>query len=246
MSSSPEQCHRPSTDTASDWEVWLGFASQHVQNVLNDPRFYGREEALRRCSKSTGLIIKTTMWFDVLVSVTTQQVPRFLGVDTYRRIVNNALISHPLTGGAGGEEIPMSMLPVVGCENKVVLPSAETSNLAHCWKESMLRCGRLSYSDIVTVQRGLGIEEMYLARNTPVSPIVLVQPGMYGPPTFASRTADGHEGSSARGGGCRRRWGRRCWRERRGRGDPAVVCRVLATSLASSAFRLTPTNYAEP
>ena len=106
------------------------------------------------------------MWFDVLVSVTTQQVPRFLGVETYRQIVNNALISDPLTGGAGGEEIPMSMLPVVGCENKVVLLSAETSNLAHCWKESMLRCGRLSYSDIV--QRGLGTEEMYLTRNTPV------------------------------------------------------------------------------
>ena len=58
------------------------------------------------------------------------------------------------------------MLPVMGCENKVVLAIAETSDLVH-WKESMLRRGCRSYPELV--QRDLGIEEMYLAPDTPVS-----------------------------------------------------------------------------
>ena len=82
--------------------------------------------------------------------------------------VNNAFIGGLLTGGTGGEETAKLMLPVMGCENKVVLAIAETSDLGH-WKESMLRHGRLSYPELV--RRDLGIEEMYLAPNTPVSPI---------------------------------------------------------------------------
>ena len=104
---------------------------QHVQHVFNDPRFYGPEEALLRCSESMGFIIKTTIWFDVLASAT-KQVSCFLGVETYRRITNNAFIGDLLTGGAGGEEeTPTSMLLVAGCENKVVLARAETLNLPH-------------------------------------------------------------------------------------------------------------------
>ena len=180
-----------------NWEVWLGIASQYAQNILNNPAFYGPEEALRRCSESTRFIIKTTMWFDVLASVTTQQVPRFL--ETYRRIFNSAFIGDPLAaGGVSGEETATSMLPVMGCENKVVLAIAEISNLAH-WKESMLRRGRLSYPELV--QRGLGIEDTYLAPNTPVNPIVPLQPGMYGPPALASHTADSGGGGGAGGAG---------------------------------------------
>ena len=67
------------------------------------------------------------MGFDVLASVTTQQVQRFLQI--HRRIFNNAFIGDPLTRGAGGEETATSMLPVMCCENKVVLALAETSNL---------------------------------------------------------------------------------------------------------------------
>ena len=55
-----------------NWDVWLGIALQYVQNMLDDPRLYESEEALRRCSESTWFIIKTAMWFDVLASVTTR------------------------------------------------------------------------------------------------------------------------------------------------------------------------------
>ena len=56
------------SDARGNWEVWLGIASRHVQNVLNDPRFYGPDEALQRCSESMGFINKKTMWFDVFAS----------------------------------------------------------------------------------------------------------------------------------------------------------------------------------
>ncbi|CDO71849.1 hypothetical protein BN946_scf184939.g73 [Trametes cinnabarina] len=156
-----------------EWQVFLDIACQYVQSMLDDPSFYGPEDALRRCSESTRFIIKTTMWFDVLASVTTQQVPRFLM--TYRRLFGGqgAHIGDPV---AGSPEI--SMLPVMGCENKIVLAIAEISNLA-CWKESQLQRGTLSIPELV--RRGAEIEESLLMPSSPQPLAVPLQPGMYGP-----------------------------------------------------------------
>ncbi|KAI0330264.1 hypothetical protein GY45DRAFT_1251195 [Cubamyces sp. BRFM 1775] len=142
-----------------NWEVWLDIACQYVQRMLNDQRFYGPEDALKKCSESTRFIIKTTMWFDVLASVTTQTVPRFL--ETYRALFGGqgAYIGDP---AANSPEI--SMLPVMGCENKIVLAIAEISNLA-CWKESHLGRGTLSMPDLV--HRGQEIEDTLLAPSSP-------------------------------------------------------------------------------
>ncbi|PIL35355.1 hypothetical protein GSI_02081 [Ganoderma sinense ZZ0214-1] len=174
------------------WEAWLDIASQYVLTILNDPDVYGPEEALRRCSESTRFIIKTTMWFDVLASVTTQQVPRFL--EYYRLLFNGAYIDDPL----GGSEI--SMLPVMGCENKIVLAIAEISNLAH-WKEGCLRRGALSIPDLV--HRGAVIEEQLLAPASPHNPLAPLQPGMYGPHALHShmRAMGGGGGPGGGGGG---------------------------------------------
>ena len=76
------------------------------------------------------------------------------------------------------------------------------------------------------MQRRLSIEETYLALNTPVSPIVLPQPDLYGLPALASHTADGGSGRSAGGAGGARAGmvGGRCRRGRRwkheGGGNP--------------------------
>ena len=179
------------------WEVWLDIASQYVLTILNDPDVYGPEEALRRCSESTRFIIKTTMWFDVLASVTTQQVPRFL--EYYRLLFNGAYIDDPM---GGSPEI--SMLPVMGCENKIVLAIAEISNLAH-WKEGCLRRGALSIPELV--HRGALIEEQLLAPASPHNPLAPLQPGMYGPHALHSHmrpmngNGPGGGGSSSSGGG---------------------------------------------
>ncbi|KAF9807764.1 hypothetical protein IEO21_08060 [Rhodonia placenta] len=141
------------------WGFYLDIASQYVDTMLNNPRYYGPEDVLKKCSESTRFIIKTTMWFDVLASVTTLQVPRFL--ETYRLLFGRtgAYIEDPL---ATAPEI--SMLPVMGCENQIVLAIAEISNLAH-WKESQRRRGCLSVPQLV--ERGLAIEDKYLARAGP-------------------------------------------------------------------------------
>ncbi|TBU50366.1 fungal-specific transcription factor domain-containing protein [Dichomitus squalens] len=175
------------------WEVWLDIASQYVTTILNDPDVYGPEEALRRCSESTRFIIKTTMWFDVLASVTTQQVPRFL--EYYRLLFNGAYIDDPM-GGGGAPEI--SMLPVMGCENKIVLAIAEISNLAH-WKESQSRRGCLSIPELV--HRGTMIEEQLLAPASPHNPLVPLQAGMYGPQAQHSHMYPNGVGGSGGGGG---------------------------------------------
>ncbi|EMD33987.1 hypothetical protein CERSUDRAFT_86754 [Gelatoporia subvermispora B] len=136
------------------WATYLNIASQYVDSMLNNPRFYGPEDVLKNCSESTRFIIKTTMWFDVLASVTTLQIPRFL--ETYRLLFgrNTAYIDDPVSTAP-----EFSMLPVMGCENHIVLAIAEISNLAH-WKESQKRRGCLSVPQLV--ERGIDIEQKYL------------------------------------------------------------------------------------
>ncbi|KZT02278.1 uncharacterized protein LAESUDRAFT_730463 [Laetiporus sulphureus 93-53] len=154
------------------WAAYLNIASQYVDSMLNSPNFYGPEDVLKKCSDSTRFIIKTTMWFDVLASVTTLQVPRFL--ETYRLLFGRttAYIDDPVSTSP-----EVSMLPVMGCENQIVLALAEISNLAH-WKESQRRRGSLSVPQLV--ERGLEIDSKYLA----------TAPGAYGPRGFDPTTTD--------------------------------------------------------
>ena len=111
--------------------------------MLSDPQFHGPEEALRWSSESTRFIIETTMWSDVLTSVTMWQVPRL--IETYREIFNTAFIRGPLgdgVGGAvGGEKTATSTLLVMGCENKVVLVFTEISNPSSCSASRISRRG---------------------------------------------------------------------------------------------------------
>ena len=145
-----------------DWNRYLSIALAYVRNMFENPtlQFADPRDVLKRSSETTRFIIKTTMWFDVLASVTTQQVPRFL--EYYRLLFNGAYIDDPM---GGSPEI--SMLPVMGCENNIVLAIAEISNLA-CWKESQLKRHCLSIPKLV--ERGLEIEAKYLTPGGASSP----------------------------------------------------------------------------
>ncbi|KAI0342711.1 hypothetical protein BDW22DRAFT_1329876 [Trametopsis cervina] len=135
------------------WESFLQVASQYVYGVLTNSRFYGPEDVMKHCTESTRFIVKTTMWFDVLASVTTQSVPRFL--ETYRTLFDVG--AHAYIDERSPPET--SMLPVMGCENNVVLAIAEISNLAY-WKEVQRRRNALSVPKLV--ERGLEIERKYI------------------------------------------------------------------------------------
>ncbi|KAI0687733.1 fungal-specific transcription factor domain-containing protein [Cytidiella melzeri] len=164
------------------WEQFLLVASKYVDGVLTNNRFYGPEDVMKHCTESTRFIIKTTMWFDVLASVTTQRVPQFL--ETYRQLfdtTNRAYIEEPTVNGGMMTTMMMngtgtrrhssppetSMLPVMGCENNIVLAIAEISNLA-CWKESQMMRNALSVPKLV--ERGMEIERKYINPGGPCSP----------------------------------------------------------------------------
>ncbi|PIL35386.1 hypothetical protein GSI_02112 [Ganoderma sinense ZZ0214-1] len=170
-----------------EWEVWLDIARQFALNVLNDPNVSGHEEALRRCRESTRFIIKTTMWLDVLASVTTQEVPRFL--EHLRVLFDGARVDE---GSSVAPEI--SMLPAVGCETQVVLAIAEISNLAH-WRESSLRQGTLSISDLE--RQGALIEERLVRHGSSDTTDSPHHPGMDDPQRLA-RPMSGHSWRSSR------------------------------------------------
>lgn len=149
------------------WDTFLNVARRYVEYVLLNNQVYpGPEEVLRTCSESTRFIVKTTMWFDVLASVTTQTVPRFLII--YRQLFdrsNRAFIEDP--GQAAADADALSMLPVMGCENNIVLAIAEISDLA-CWKENMLKRNALSVPKLV--ERGMEIEAKFLTPGGASSP----------------------------------------------------------------------------
>ena len=75
------------------------------------------------------------------------------------------------------------MIPIMGCENHIVLAIAEISELSS-WKEMQTRTGCLSTPKLV--QRGMEIEQKYLQRNSdgmfPPDPYLT-------PPTTASYAA---------------------------------------------------------
>lgn len=144
------------------WETFLNVASSYVWKVIRE--HISPEEALRKMEESTRFIVKTTMWFDVLASVTTQKVPRFLQM--YRELFDRS--GRAFIGESPQVAPPeISMLPVMGCENNIVLAIAEISNLA-CWKESQTKQNALSVPKLVEL--GLDIENKFLTPGGASSP----------------------------------------------------------------------------
>ena len=149
------------------WQHFLAVATEWVWNVLTtgaDPA-----ETILRCSDSQQFVIKTTFWFDILASTTRLEPPRFLHF--YRKLWSaserGAYIEATTNpGGSGGATSasghhpdvasPLSMISVMGCENRTALAIAETSALA-CWKAAHEGQGRLSVPDLV--DRGRKIEK---------------------------------------------------------------------------------------
>jgi C6 transcription factor Pro1 len=96
------------------------------------------------------------VWFDVLASVTQMRVPRFINI--FRKLFG------PRTSAyiESSQSASLSMLPVMGCENHIVLAIAEISALLR-WKELQLKEGCLSIP--VLVDKGMEIESKYLSQS---------------------------------------------------------------------------------
>ena len=120
------------------WKKWLGVANRYVDGLFrwdNSPA-----EVLIRSTPRDAFIIKTTIWFDVLASVTTQEVPHF------RSAIQGMFgPDHPKEYDTYSQ---YSMMSPMGCENIIVWALAETSALAH-WKAKEKKKGSLSMPELV-------------------------------------------------------------------------------------------------
>ncbi|KAG1887064.1 hypothetical protein F4604DRAFT_1916886 [Suillus subluteus] len=133
------------------WQAFLDSACEFSISVLQRNHI-SPDWALRLCDNSMRFIIK---WFDVLASVTLIRRPKFLEV--LRSLYG------PTTAVNDGRP-ELSMMGVMGYENRIVLALAEIADLA-CWKDECRRAGRLSLYELV--RRGQDIEAVLKATNDP-------------------------------------------------------------------------------
>jgi hypothetical protein len=199
-----------------EWQWFLGVACDYVRRVLMAPTdassssngvisgptsmFGGAgtdmsvslrpsyAEVLRRSDDTVRFIVRATMWFEVLASVTEVRKPQFM--DVYRELFNAArftVVDEDVNGhgssngnannGNGLDNLSktpieddlasttangFSMLSIMGCDNRTFLAIAEISEFA-AWKEEELRKGRLSVPELV--MRGKQLEEQFFPRG---------------------------------------------------------------------------------
>ncbi|KAG1905429.1 fungal-specific transcription factor domain-containing protein [Suillus fuscotomentosus] len=136
------------------WQAFLDSACEFSIKVLQR-KHHAPDWALSLCTDSMRFIIKTSMWFDVLASATLIRRPKFL--DVLRSLYD------PATAVDDGRP-ELSMMGVMGCENRIVLALAEIADLA-CWKDECRRAGRLSVPELV--RRGQNIEAILKTTNDP-------------------------------------------------------------------------------
>ncbi|KIK53332.1 hypothetical protein GYMLUDRAFT_63733 [Collybiopsis luxurians FD-317 M1] len=144
-----------------DWQRWLYVASSYSARILEDrTRFLNYRDAIINCGDKERFIIMTTFWLDVLASVTRMELPTFLEVidELYNPNTQSDLIdvSNDTTDA-------LSMLPIIGCENRIVWAMAQISSLS-CWRQSREKEGRLS---ILELSRRANDIEVYLAAPNP-------------------------------------------------------------------------------
>lgn len=134
------------------WQAFLDSACRFSLAFL-ERNPHSPASALISCTDSMRFIVKTSMWYDVLASVTLIRRPMFEVLRILYDPSGTALID-------GRPEV--SMMGVMGCENRIVLALAETADLAW-WKEDVRRTGSLSVPELV--RRGQRIETMLMATN---------------------------------------------------------------------------------
>lgn len=145
-----------------DWERWLHVASVYSNTILGDrSRFHDYRDAVMNCSDKERFIIKTTFWFDVLASVTTMTIPNFVNVidDLYNPSNQSGI--YDVSEGSDS----LSMLPIMGCENRIVWALAKASQL-YVWKQAREKEGRLSILELS--KRAAEIESLLSPPNPPL------------------------------------------------------------------------------
>src|ERR1700722_5865256 len=141
-----------------EWWRWLNVAHTFCTYQLS--LYRSPAEMLLSCDEQLRFILKTTMWFDVIASVTRCEPPLFMEQFSSLFSPDTAFTANPLAP----LDPRLSMLDVMGCENRVVWAMSEVSELAY-WKVSCQRMGRPSTPQLY--ERGRKIEKHLLPRMGP-------------------------------------------------------------------------------
>ncbi|KXN88625.1 Transcriptional regulatory protein pro-1 [Leucoagaricus sp. SymC.cos] len=147
---------------SGSWFKYLNIAALYVKEKMRGlTRINNGIEELRKLGEKEAFIVKTSIWFDVLASVTTGDYPLLL--DVVRSLfkpgqsglmeLSNAAAAASTAAVREGYNMPphdekISMIAPMGCENKVVWALAEISALG-TWKHHAQEKGTLSIKDLV-------------------------------------------------------------------------------------------------
>jgi len=143
--------------TSNEWRLWLGAACGYVERKIFRPaRGVNPQLVLMQLGEKDAFVVKTTLWFDVLASVTLQRPPHFHKLiteifDPHRRAWIDDGMS---TSRSAAAAATVSMMDFMGCENDVFWAMTQTSWLA-CWKEHHQGRGTLSIPQLVMQGQGI-------------------------------------------------------------------------------------------
>ena len=128
---------------SGQWQRFLDSACQFSLAFLHQTHA-PPAMVLQSCNDTMQFIIKTSIWFDVLASATLIRPPMFLEVLRSLYAPSTALIN----GKPAAPPKQISMMEVMGCENRIVLALAEIADLAY-WKRMRESAGNLSVPELV-------------------------------------------------------------------------------------------------
>lgn len=172
-----------------EWDKFLAFPCNWVESVLaqaSETAARSGKELWQVIAETTEddplkkFVLRTTMWFEVLASVTQMRKPRFfeyyrvlfgpLAPSRFEEITdsgtnaNFCVLNSNMSSQQERElqrEKRFSMLEVMGCDNSTFLALAEITALS-AWKEEKQQMGSLSAVELV--RRGDDIRTRYLSR----------------------------------------------------------------------------------
>lgn len=126
---------QPMLDIANEWFVHTGITTHE------NPKL-----AIMNMSGAARLALKTTMWLDVMSTVTLRAVPKYLLF--YRRLHRGGGGYWAASGRNTAEELDARSESLTGCPDEVLLGIAEISSL-ECWKAQEMRNGTLSMRELI-------------------------------------------------------------------------------------------------
>ncbi|KAF9267909.1 hypothetical protein L218DRAFT_955081 [Marasmius fiardii PR-910] len=139
-----------------EWLGWLKIAVTQSRKILGNQRYLSYKDALVSCSSLEQFIVKTTIWFDVLASVTTMEPPALY--DVIQDIFDPNKTSNIREASSDEHAETLSMMAIMGCEGRIIWALAQVSRLAKN-KEDFVSRGALDTKALV---QSASVIESYL------------------------------------------------------------------------------------